>query len=114
MSLLKKKSSCPEIKYVKREAPFIESEYAPYAGVGKAVIEGALCFPLEDGTEKCFENVDVFINPVTTYSNEWYNRGWAGTELLEKADERAVTYNKVVKSGKNGVFKFEGLKPGSY
>ena len=111
---MKKKTARPPLKLAERKAPFIESEYAPYAGTGHAIIEGNACFELADGTTKCFENANVFINPVTTYSDEWYNRGWAGKEALAKADERAIAYNKMIKSGKDGAFKFEGLKPGSY
>lgn len=109
-----RKASRPPLKLAERKAAFIESEYAPYAGTGKAVIEGNACFELADGSTKCFENADVFINPVTTYSDEWYNRGWAGKEFLAKADSRALPFNKMIKTGKDGAFKFDGLQPGSY
>lgn len=99
---------------VTRQVAFNEAEYAPYAAGGNAVIEGNACFTLSDGSEKCFEGIEVFINPVTSYSDEWYNRGWAGRECLPAADERAFAYNKKVKTGKNGAFKFEKLKSGSY
>ena len=109
-----KKATCPPLKLEPRKAAFIEEEYAPYAGEGHAVIEGAACFELQDGSTKCFENADVFINPVTTYSNEWYSRHWVGNERLAQADERAVKYNKMIKTGKDGKFKFDKLQPGSY
>ena len=109
-----KKVARPPLKLAERKATFVEAEYAPYAGTGKAVIEGQACFELADGNKKCFEDANVFINPVTTYSDEWYNRGWAGKEFLEKADARALPYNKMIKTGKDGYFKFEGLQPGSY
>jgi len=103
---------CPEP--VARKVSFVEEEYAPYAGEGNAIIEGSACFTLSNGSEKCFSNVDVFINPVTSYSDEWYNRAWAGREFLQKADERALDFNKIVKTDEKGAFKFSGLKPGSY
>ena len=109
-----KQATCPALKLEPRKAPFIEEEYAPYAGEGNAVIEGAACFELKDGTTKCFENADIFINPVTTYSDEWYSRHWVGNERLAQADERAVKYNKMIKTGKDGKYKFDKLKPGSY
>jgi len=109
-----KTATCPPLKLEPRKVEFIEAEYAPYAGEGHAVIEGAACFELADGTTKCFENADVFINPVTTYSDEWYSRHWVGNERLAPADERAVAYNKMIKTGKDGKFKFDKLKPGSY
>ncbi len=99
---------------VARKVAFNPEQYAPYTGKGNAVIEGKACFTLDDGSEKCFANANVFINPVTDYSDEWYNRGWAGREFLAKADERAFTFNKMVKTDANGNFKFTELKPGSY
>lgn len=89
-------------------------EYAPYEKGGSAVIEGDLCFTLEDGVKKCFDRAQVFINPVTSYSDEWYHRGWAGREALKVPDERAVKMNKMTLSDKDGKFKFEGLAAGSY
>ena len=89
-------------------------EYAPYEKGGSAVIEGDLCFTLEDGVKKCFDRAQVFINPVTSYSDEWYHRGWAGREALKVPDERAVKMNKMTLSDKNGKYKFEGLAAGSY
>lgn len=99
---------------VERKVVFNEAEYAPFAQGGDAVIEGALCVPLKDGSTKCLANTSVFINPVTSYSDEWYARAWAGRENLQIADERAFRYNITTQTDKNGRFKFENLKPGSY
>ena len=103
---------CPEP--VARKAQFNEAEYEHYATTGKAVIAGKACFTLADGTEKCFAGVDVFINPVTTYSTEWYERGWAGREFLANPDARAVKYNKKVRTDKDGSYRFENLPAGAY
>ena len=103
---------CPEP--VARKAQFNEAEYEHYATAGKAVIAGKACFTLADGAEKCFAGVDVFINPVTTYSTEWYERGWAGREFLENSDVRALKYNKKVRTAKDGSYRFENLPAGSY
>ena len=106
------KAPCP--KPVPRKAKYIESQYAPYAAGGQAKIQGKACFTLNDGSQKCIAGLDIYINPVTDYSNEWYQRGWLGTEYLEIADSRVVPFNKSVKTDKNGNFSFEGLAPGSY
>ena len=103
---------CPEP--VARKAKYVEAQYAPYAAGGKAKIQGKACFMLKDGTEKCVAGLDIYINPVTDYSNEWYERGWAGTEYLEVADKRVIPFNKTVKTAQDGSFTFDGLAPGSY
>lgn len=107
-----KAPACPPP--VPRKAKYIEAEYAPYAQKGNASIQGKLCFPLADGSEKCFANTTVFINPVTSYSDEWYRRGWAGREYLATADQRVIPFNKMVKTDKDGHFAFKDLAPGSY
>lgn len=103
---------CPEP--VARKAQYIEAQYAPYAAGGKAKIQGKACFALKDGSEKCLAGLDIYINPVTDYSNEWYERGWVGTEYLEVADERVIPFNKSVKTAQDGSFTFDNLAPGSY
>ena len=103
---------CPEPQ--DRHEILNPDEYAPYEKGGSAVIEGDLCFTLEDGVKKCFDRAQVFINPVTSYSDEWYHRGWAGREALKAPDERAVKSNKMTLSDKDGKYKFEGLASGSY
>ena len=103
---------CPEP--VARKAQYVEAQYAPYAQPGKAKIQGKACFELNDGSQKCIPGLDVYINPVTDYSNEWYERGWAGTEYLEVADARVIPFNKTVKTDAKGNFTFDNLAPGSY
>ncbi len=103
---------CPDP--VARKSKYIESQYAPYAVAGNAKIQGKACFTLNDGTEKCFPGLPVYINPVTDYSDEWYERGWVGTEYLEEADKRVLPFNKSVKADKDGSYTFDGLAPGSY
>lgn len=103
---------CPEP--VARKAKYVEAQYAPYAAGGKAKIQGKACFTLKDGTEKCLAGLEIYINPVTDYSNEWYERGWVGTEYLEVADKRVIPFNKSVKTAQDGSFTFDGLAPGSY
>ena len=99
---------------VQRKAKYIESEYAPYQQKGNATISGKVCLTLEDNTEKCFPNVRVIINPVTSYSQEWFARGWAGTEYLEEADPRVKPTNLIQQTDANGAFAFKNLPAGSY
>ena len=97
-----------------RKAKFVEEEYAPYQKKGEANIAGKVCLTLEDKTEKCFPNARVIINPVTSYSQEWYTRGWAGTEYLEEADPRVSATNLIQITDAKGAFAFKNLPAGAY
>lgn len=105
------KNACPPV--LPRTAAFIESEYAPYGVKGDAEIKGSVCAALPAGI-KCPENLSVFINPVTTYSKEWWTKHWAGKNALSPADKRANQYNVWTKADKNGMFEFDDLAAGSY
>lgn len=105
--------ACPE--EVARKETFNAEQYAPYAIKGTAKIVGKACFPVgEKGALKCFEGIDVFINPVTDYSREWWKRGWAGKEVLQPADKRVLPFNKHVVTDKDGNFAFNDLAAGDY
>ncbi|MBP5160498.1 MAG: hypothetical protein ILP11_00370 [Alphaproteobacteria bacterium] len=97
-----------------RKAKFVAEEYAPYQKKGEAIIAGKVCLTLEDNTEKCFPNSRVIINPVTSYSQEWYTRGWAGTEYLEEADPRVTPTNLIQITDEKGAFAFKNLPAGAY
>lgn len=99
---------------VKRKIAYNATQYVPYTQKGEAKISGSVCPIMDDGKKKCFANVPVYINPVTDYSDEWYARGWAGTEFLEAADKRVLPFNKHVLTDEKGNYTFEGLPAGSY
>lgn len=96
-----------------RTAQFIESEYAPYGVKGDAEIKGSICDALPKGV-KCPENVAVFINPVTTYSTEWWKKHWTGRNMISAADKRVAKYNVWTKTNEKGHFEFDDLAAGSY
>lgn len=110
----KKASGCPCSKQVERTVSFDDADYAAYAQKGEAKIEGKICAKLLDGKEKCFPKVDVFVNPVTPYSDEWYAKGWAGRENLKAPDKRAWNYQRKTKTDENGNFVIADLPEGSY
>lgn len=105
------KNTCPPIQ--PRKAAFIESEYAPYALKGDGEISGNFCDALPKGA-KCPAKVSVFVNPVTTYSTEWWTRHWTGRTALSQGDPRALKYNTRVNTEPDGDFEFDNLAAGSY
>lgn len=98
----------------KRNAAFVESEYAPYDRAGTGVIEGQAFLRTRGGDVKTCAGRDVYLNPVTTYSTEFYDRSCIGLETLEIADPRASKYRKTAIGDVHGAFRFDGLVAGDY
>lgn len=102
---------CPPVW--QRQAVFNPTEYAPYDIQGTLSISGNICSSLPKGSI-CPEKIDVFVNPKTSYSDEWWTKHWTGTHGISKVDERALKYNKqgVVQPG--GQFTITDLPAGTY
>lgn len=97
-----------------RLTTFNESEYALYARDGTATIYGDAFLKTRGGDVKKGAGCAVHLNPVTTYSTEWYERGILGNQLLEPADQKAVPYHKQTIADGDGKFEFDKLSAGEY
>ena len=102
---------CPPIW--QRQVPFNPQQYAPYDFAGTLKITGNVCEILPKGVT-CPEKIDVFVNPKTDYSDEWWTKHWAGTNGISKTDERALKYNKKGSVQKDGSFEITQLPTGTY
>jgi hypothetical protein len=99
---------------VPRNAKFIEAEYAAYKGDGKSTISGQAFLKTRGGDVKYGAGNQVHLNPVTSYSTEWFERGIVGNEPLEKPDDRINPYHRTTVADGFGNFAFEHLPPGQY
>lgn len=102
---------CPPVW--KRVVPFNIEEYKPYDVTGTLTLSGNICNALPKGTD-CPEKISVFINPKTSYSDEWWTKHWNGSFGITKADEQALKYNKKTTTDSKGNFTFSNLPAGSY
>lgn len=98
----------------KRLATFDPAEYAPYAGSGPCSISGQAFLKTQAGDVKFGAGEEVFLNPVTAYSTEWYQRIVCRNEILEAADPRCAEYCRRRIADADGRFRFDGLPPGDY
>ena len=98
----------------KRHAEFDVNQYKPYMKKGKGRIRGEFCIILDNGKKECPPDQLVLLNPVTDYSNEWYQRHWVNNEFLSAPDPRTQKYTKLTKTDKGGWFTFVDLPPGEY
>jgi len=100
-------------KKMKRIA-FPMAEYNRYAGTGKGTIKGLIYVKNAYGEKVLGKGTRLYLNPVTSYSNQWYTESYIGGKKMEKADSRLFNYLKFTASDKKGVFAFYGVPSGSY
>ncbi len=97
-----------------KRVPFPTSEYNRYAGVGKGTIEGTIYITNSYGEKVLGSATRLYLNPATTYSNQWYNDSYIGGKKMEETDSRLYNYLKFTASNTEGKFAFYGVPSGSY
>lgn len=97
-----------------RTAPFVVDEYAQYSGEGDAAIEGQAFVKTAGGDVKPCAGNNVILNPVTSYSAEWFEHAIVKGETVTSPDPRVKDYARKVMGDADGRFVFEKLPPGSY
>lgn len=99
---------------IPRNAVFVHEEYEPYAGEGTATILGQAFAKTRGGDVKYGAGCTVILNPVTSYSREWWTLRVLAGDNLEAADLRVTAYTHQTAADGEGRFRFEKLKPGEY
>jgi len=93
---------------------FPASEYYPYSGVGKGTIKGNIYLQNYSGQKVMGSETRLYLNPITSYSDQWYNESYIGGNKMEEADSRLFNYLKFTASDVNGAFAFYGVPSGRY
>jgi len=90
------------------------NEYNRLARRGRATVRGEIY--LDDGYgKKIFaKNTRLYLNPVTSYSKQWYHESYIKGYKLTKADSRLYNYLKFTTSDSKGKFAFYGIPNGRY
>ncbi len=98
-----------------RQAAFSQTEYAPYDQRGDASISGLVSLRSdEDNVTSGGGCKEVVLEPVTSYSTEWFDHEIMKNERLAPPDPRALTYRRTTQMDSAGHFHFEQLPAGSY
>ncbi|MCF6206983.1 MAG: carboxypeptidase regulatory-like domain-containing protein [Sulfurovum sp.] len=94
--------------------PFPVSEYNRLARTGKGTVKGKIY--VTDGYDrKVFGKATrLYLNPKTSYSDQWYRESYIGGHKMQKADDRLFNYLRFTSSDANGNFAFYGVPTGSY
>jgi len=97
-----------------KRIPFPMSEYNSLAKLGKGTVKGTIYVTTSGGSKVVGGGTRLYLNPVTSYSNQWYNDSYVAGNKMEKADSRLFNYLKFTAADENGAFAFYGVPAGSY
>lgn len=93
--------------------PFPVDEYATLKSMGDATVKGRIAIRV-NGQRVAGRQTRLYLNPVTSYSNQWYRESYLGGHKMGKSDPRLFNYLKFTASDGNGDFAFFGVPAGSY
>jgi len=94
--------------------PFPVAEYSRLPRSGSSTIQGSI-FVVDAAGEKIYgKQTRLYLNPVTSYSRQWYEQSYLNGYKMAKADPRLFNYLKFTTSDKNGHFAFYGIPAGNY
>jgi len=93
---------------------FPVEEYNRLSRQGKGTVKGSIY--VKDAYDKRVMGAGtrLYLNPVTSYSNQWYEESYIGGYKMEKADPRLFNYLRFTAADSNGHFAFYGVPSGKY
>ncbi len=94
--------------------PFPEEEYRGLAKSGNGTIRGSIYVTDTYGKKIYGKQTRLYLNPVTSYSRQWYQESYIGGYKMAKADKRLFNYLKFTASNTEGKFAFYGVPSGTY
>lgn len=100
---------------VMERIPFPLDEYKSLKKIGRSTVSGKV-FIVNSMTdaEVLGKNLKLYLNPVTSYSTQWYNESYLSGYKMSKVDKRLYNYLKFSTSNSNGEFDFYGIAKGRY
>jgi hypothetical protein len=93
---------------------FPTSEYYRLARTGKGTVKGSI-YVKDAYDKKVFgAGTRLYLNPATSYSDQWYRESYIGGYKMKKADSRLFNYLRFTAANSDGKFAFYGVPSGSY
>ena len=94
---------------------FPVGEYKYIKKRGRSTVSGTIYLENSHTTAKIKgQKIKLWLNPVTSYSRQWYEESYLGGYKLSKTDKRLYNYLKFTYSDKSGKFNFFGVPAGDY
>ena len=100
-------------KTVKRMA-FPVYEYNQLDVKGESTLSGKANIKKVGGGSIIAKNAKLYLNPVTSYSEQWYNESIIKGNKVTEADKRIYEYLKYTTTDGSGNYGFYGLAAGEY
>ena len=94
--------------------PFPEDEYRSLASTGTAIVKGQAFLKTRGGDVKTAAGNEVILNPVTTYSNQWYESYYLQGLPMKEPDPRVWKYIRKTVADGDGRFTFKNVALGEY
>ena len=107
-------AACATASESQSRMPFPESEYQALAKTGTGIVKGRAFVELEGGLIKTAVGNEVILNPVTSYSLEWYEKAYLARITMVEADPRLSKYILTQVVDADGRFTFRNVPPGDY
>ncbi len=94
---------------------FPVDEYYRLARTGSGTIKGKIYLRTAyNGTMVMGGGTRLYLNPMTSYSDEWYKESYLGGKKMTKADSRLFNYLRFTAANNDGSFAFYGVPSGKY
>ncbi len=93
---------------------FPEAEYQLLPRSGKGTIQGSVYLQDVYGKKIMGNKTRLYLNPVTSYSSQWYEKSYLDGQKMGEADTRLYNYLRFTASDENGAFAFYGVPSGKY
>lgn len=93
---------------------FPVSEYNRLARTGKGTVQGTIYVKNLYDEKVVGARTRLYLNPATSYSDQWYRESYVGGNKLKKADPRLFNYLRFTAANSEGKFAFYGVPSGHY
>ena len=107
-------SACATMAPPQSRMPFPENEYQVLAKSGSATVKGQAFLKTRGGDVKTAAGNEVILNPVTSYSMEWYEKSYIPGKRMVEPDQRLFNFVRKQVADGNGRFTFKNVPPGEY
>jgi len=104
----------PQFKQTLQRPVFPIEEYKKLSASGTGIVEGQGFLKTLGGDVKKAAGEEIVLNPVTSYSNFWYENSYLKGHPLSTYDQRYEDYWITTIADGDGKFKFSNIPPGEY